>query len=241
MRRIAVAALTALLALGLAPAAGAAGVAATASSPARATSDGQTYGGCLGVTIVVDHGDLDGDGQRGGVVQCEPTTGRALDVLQAAGVKLEGTASMGLAFVCRVEGRPAADEVIALPDGSTRTESCQRTPPANAYWSLWVATWDSQADEWTYATSGVGDIQLGARDAIALVYAVGRDEGLPPLMAPEKARWLELPSGWEGRVPAGDVNGDGDGPAVAVYAGGALLLVLVGAAVVLAARRRRRR
>ena len=241
MRRIAVAALTALLALGLAPAAGAAGVAATATGPARTAYDSQTYGGCLGVTIVVDFGDLDADGQRGGVVQCEPTTGRALDVLQAAGVKLEGTASMGLAFVCRVEGRPAADEVIALPDGSTRTESCQRTPPASAYWSLWVATWDSQADEWTYATSGVGDIQLGARDAIALVYAVGRDEGLPPLMAPEKARWLELPSGWEGRVPAGDVNGDGDGPAVAVYAGGALLLVLVGAAVVLAARRRRRR
>ena len=241
MRRIAVAALTAVLALGLTPAAGAAGVAATASGPARAASDGQTYGGCLGVTIVVDHGDLDGAGQRGGVIQCEPTTGRALDVLQAAGVKLEGTAAMGLAFVCRVEGRPAADEVIALPDGSTRTESCQRTPPASAYWALWVAAWDAQADEWTYATSGVGDIQLGARDAIALVYSVGRDEGLPPLMSPEKARWLELPNGWEGRVPAADMDGDGSGSPVAVYAGGALLLVLVGAATVLALRRRARR
>ena len=83
MRRIAVAALTAVLALGLAPAAGAAGVAATATGPARTAYDGQTYGGCLGVTIVVDFGDLDGAGQRGGVIQCEPTTGRALDVLQA--------------------------------------------------------------------------------------------------------------------------------------------------------------
>ena len=104
MRRIAVAALTALLALGLAPAAGAAGVAATATGPARTAYDSQTYGGCLGVTIVVDFGNLDGDGQRGGVVQCEPTTGRALDVLQAAGVKLEGTASMGLGFARMPKG-----------------------------------------------------------------------------------------------------------------------------------------
>ena len=103
------------------------------------------------------------------------------------------------------------------------------------------AAWDAQADEWTYATSGVGDIQLGARDAIALVYSVGRDKGLPPLMSPEKARWLELPNGWEGRVPAADMDGDGSGSPVAVYAGGALLLVLVGAATVLALRRRARR
>lgn len=235
MRTLAVAALTtAFVVLGLVPV-GAAGPGGAGAAPAAAAAGRNPE--CPGVTIVVDQGDLTGRGLRKGVIQCEPTTGPALDVLRAAGLKLEGTAAMGLAFVCRVEGRPAADEAIAMPDGSTRTESCQRTPPANAYWSLWTA----HAGEWTYATAGIGDIQLGDGDAIAFVYAVARDEGLTPFVTVSEARVLDLPNGWEGRVPAGGLDDDGSGPGLAVYAGAGLLVVLVGVAAMLARRRRRPR
>lgn len=213
-----------------------------ATGAAAAPADGA----CAGVAVVVDLGDLPaGDAGSGSSVRCVPTTGRALDVLRAADVTLEGTAQMGLAFVCRVDGRPAADEAVTMPDGSTRTETCRRTPPATAYWSLWTVGDDGA---WRYATTGVGDVELASGGAFALVYSVGRSEGRTPAVTPAAARAGDVPAGWSSQssfgttvvVPTGAdgaVNDDRQGSAVAVGVG---LLVLLGAAgVALRVRRAR--
>lgn len=235
MRRLAGAATAVVLAvLGLTGPGAAGATAAPVSEP------------CAGVTLVVDLGDLPvGADGSGSSVRCGTTTGRALDVLRSAGVALEGTAQLGLAFVCRVDGRPAADEAVTMPDGSTRTELCARTPPANAYWSLWTVGDDGT---WRYATTGVGDTELVDGQAFALVYSVGRSEGRPPVVTPAQARAGELPAGWSipsaapvaepGTGPDG-TGTDVDGPGPAVVAGLGLLAALVVAVVVLRVRRAR--
>ncbi|GAA0727274.1 hypothetical protein Drose_12690 [Dactylosporangium roseum] len=90
-----------------------------------------------GVTVVVDFGPLGG----GVVVGCQlgdPPTGLA--ALTGAGFTVTGTQRWGLAFVCRIDGRPTA-----------ATEPCVNTPPASAYWSYWHAT---PGGAWTYGTLG---------------------------------------------------------------------------------------
>lgn len=192
---------------------------------------------CAGVTLVVDLGDLPptADG-HGSSVRCGTTTGRALDVLRAAGVALEGTAQMGLAFVCRVDGRPAPDEAVTMPDGSTRTEPCRRTPPATAYWSLWTVEDDGA---WRYATVGVGDTELAAGGAFALVYSVGTSEGRAPAVTPAQAREGDVPDSWSRPSAAPVAETDATAPGAAVVAGLGLLVVLAVAVVVVRVRRAR--
>lgn len=239
---------------GLHPAAGdlAGRSAGAASAPATVLTTGAgtvADGSCPGVSLVVDRGDLPRRGTAVvageeapavadvSYVSCEPTTGPALDVLRAAGVGLEGTTAAGLAFVCRVDGRPGPDELVPLPGGASRTEPCVRTPPSTAYWSLWTG----RDDSWTYATRGVGDIDLGPGDAFALVYAVGRSEGLDPAVSPADARRGDLPDGWVLREPASGTGLPDDGPGPAVVVGVGLLLALVSAALVVRRRRSRSR
>ncbi|MGP7961095.1 hypothetical protein ACTVCO_09860 [Sanguibacter sp. A247] len=210
-------------------------VAAPAAAPrgvALATSDA-----CPGVAIVVDLGDLPvTDPQRGSFVHCEPTTGPALDVLRVANVELEGTVQMGLAFVCRVEGRPAADESIRLADGSTRTEPCRRTPPATSYWSLWQAGDDGA---WRYATAGIGDIDLAAGSALALVYSVERAQGRTPAVSVAHARAGDVPNGWTLREPAAGTALPDGGPEPVVLVGLGVLAALAVGVVVVRVRRSR--
>ncbi|WP_432972201.1 hypothetical protein [Dactylosporangium sp. CA-233914] len=117
-------------------------VAATAAVavPAPAAAAG-TAGYCpdaTGVTVVVDFHELGG----GVVIRCAPgAQGSGLTVLQNAGFTVAGTNRWGLAFICRIEGKPTA-----------ATEPCVDTPPATAYWSYWYA---ANGGSWTYSDRGV--------------------------------------------------------------------------------------
>lgn len=163
-------------------------------------------GACAGVSVVVDFGGLGAPGVRGCAEVESGETMTALDAVLAAGVSVEGTAQWGTAFVCRVDGRPGAEEDIALPDGQTLRESCARTPSQRAYWSLWHA--DAEASAWRYATTGAGDLDLGAGNVVALVFTTGPDAAISPSVQPAQARSGELPGGWTDRPPASQTPAD---------------------------------
>lgn len=91
-----------------------------------------------GVTVVVDFQDLGG----GTVVRCaHGSQSTGLSALKNAGFKITGTNRWGDAFICRIEGKPGADD-----------EPCIDTPPTSAYWSYWHS---SNGGSWKYSDSGV--------------------------------------------------------------------------------------
>lgn len=90
-----------------------------------------------GVTVVVDFGPLGG----GVVTGCrlgDPATGLA--ALTGAGFAVTGTQRWGLAFVCRINGKPAP-----------AADPCVNTPPPTAYWAYWHAT---PGGAWTFSSQG---------------------------------------------------------------------------------------
>lgn len=240
-----VAAVVVALALGLVP-----GVAvpSTVAEPAVGPP-------CEGVVVVVDATALpaaDAPGPR--FVACAARDGAGaetsdgIEVLADAGVRVDGTAQWGAAFVCRVEGLPGASQEIALPDGAVVTETCERTPSTLAYWSLWTAAPET-GSTWTYAQTGVSDLELETGAALGLVFSVGPDAPAPPALSVADARAGRASEGWTVRTPP-----DGAAPADEIAApdpaarpgtdplllGVAVALVVVlGAASVVLARRRR--
>lgn len=171
IRRAVTAALTLLLA-GAAPAAsgGTAGEETSPHAPPEQKSALGYEGYCLdnhGVTVIVDFQELGAwkghDGQD--IIRCAPGPaegtdfdGTGRDALRLAGVDLTGTERWGLSFVCRLDGRPAADETIPRTGDPTYREGCGDTPPANAYWSYWYA---KNGNDWAYSALG-----MEGRDAI---------------------------------------------------------------------------
>jgi hypothetical protein len=103
-----------------------------------------------GVTVVVDFNQLGG----GIVVRCAPgpigSNYTGIDALEGAGFDPEGTKRWGLEFVCRIAGKPAADQKLHIKGDPNYKEACIDTPPASAFWSYWYApnggTW-SLSDE----------------------------------------------------------------------------------------------
>jgi len=74
-----------------------------------------------GVTVVVDLTDL-GGGVQVGCAGSGPMNG--IEALQRAGFSVSGTARQGLAFVCRIAGRPAVDENLTIGGRSGYREQC---------------------------------------------------------------------------------------------------------------------
>ncbi|MFL6101512.1 MAG: hypothetical protein ACJ71T_16320 [Actinomycetales bacterium] len=105
---------------------------------ALAGTAGACPGTTKGVTVAVDFTAFGGKVQ----VRCAPgtpTTGVA--ALQQAGFTPAGTALYGLAFVCRINNKPAPAQ-----------QACLTTPPANAYWAYYHA--NKGATTWTFSTQG---------------------------------------------------------------------------------------
>jgi hypothetical protein len=140
-----------------------------------------------GVTVVVDFTDLGGDI----VVRCAPGPVEpgysGLDALQGAGFSVAGTQRWGLAFVCRIQGRPTADESLHTDGNPDYHERCVDTPPQSAYWGYWYAR---NGGSWTYSNAGPKN-----RDAIkggfegwsfSLNHSAGNNP--PPGVAPTRAR-----------------------------------------------------
>lgn len=131
-------------ALALATSAGSFAYVGTAAPAQAAGYDGYCRTSS-GVTVVVDFRELGG----GIAVRCAPVGSGASGVqaLQAAGIPVEGTRQYGLAFVCRLYGKPSA--TTELPGGYH--ETCGRTPPPNAHW------WYTQAPNGgSWSASGDG-------------------------------------------------------------------------------------
>ena len=127
---------------------------------------------CGGVEVVVDFGLLDAPS----VNECVDA-GPAVNAMADAGVTTEGTVDWGDQIVCRVDGRPAADETVEVEGAEPFIEACQSMPAAIAYWALWVK---SAADaEWEYAQEGLATLELEAGQSVGLVYTTGT-ESTPP-------------------------------------------------------------
>ncbi|TDB96959.1 hypothetical protein E1091_08865 [Micromonospora fluostatini] len=109
-----------------------------AAEPTPRTAQAAPCTGTAGVTVVVDYGAL-GGGVQVACAPGDPATGLA--ALQGGGFTVTGTQRWGLAFICRINGKP-----------TSATEPCINTPPASAYWSYWHASGSGAA--WTYSTLG---------------------------------------------------------------------------------------
>jgi hypothetical protein len=117
------------------------------------------------VTLYVDYGPL-GSGTPS--TSCVPVSGKtnALDLLADAGLTVEGTREYGNAVVCRINSLP-----------NSVVESCEKMPPAEAYWAVLVKEHEvlpipfNTAGEWGWAQTGINEVYLNSGDAIGLVFA----------------------------------------------------------------------
>jgi hypothetical protein len=155
-----------------------------AALPAAGAVESGTSGYCstaAGVTVVVDMSALGG----GVTVRCAPGPGGAgytgLDALRGAGFTVAGTQRYGLAFVCRVQGRPSPTESLAIPGNPHYHEQCVDTPPQTAFWGYWSAR---NGGTWAYNTVGAsshGTIPAGFE---GWAFSLGNGSPGPPAVEP---------------------------------------------------------
>ena len=97
-----------------------------------APADAAVCGTASGVTVVVDFHQLGG----GVPTFCDSGGAGENAEQQFADAGFALTPVDGEDFVCRIDGKPVTD--------------CSRTPPADAYWSLWWS--DGKSGEWKYSS-----------------------------------------------------------------------------------------
>ncbi|HVE74104.1 MAG TPA: hypothetical protein VNA30_03300 [Mycobacteriales bacterium] len=119
---------------------------------------------CSGVDVYVDFAAL-GGGLVAGCTPNDPDNGVA--ALQQAGFTPTRAAQQPGYFVCRINGKPAGDP-------------CQRSSPADAFWSYWHST---PAGEWQFSNTGPAD--YNPRPGVAEGWAFG--DGKPPSAPPPRA------------------------------------------------------
>jgi hypothetical protein len=133
-----------------------------------------------GVTVVVDMSALGG----GVTVRCAGDAGAGssgLDALRSAGFAVTGTTRFGLSFVCRIQGRPAADEVLPIPGNDGYQERCVDTPPPTAFWGYWYAP---NRGAWTYSSSGAQAHETIPGGFEGWAFALGGSSPPRPAIAP---------------------------------------------------------
>lgn len=134
------------------------------------SSEATSAQACDGVEVKVNFGILN-EPPISSCVSFEGEQILALDALHEAGVGIEGTVTYPEAIVCRVNGIPAADQVIEVEGQDPHTESCADMPPAFAYWALWVVN-DPEVG-WEYAMEGASSLQLKRGQSVGLAFASG--------------------------------------------------------------------
>jgi hypothetical protein len=192
-RTLAVAAASALTALGPAAPASAEAVGA----PGYCTDD-------TGVTVVVDFSALGGDV----VVRCAPGTGgqgfTGLDALTQAGFAVAGTQRWGMEFVCRIQGRPTAHEDLAIPGDDSYHEDCGDTPPETAYWGYWYA---SNGGSWRYSSTSAASRSTIKGGFEGWSFHLGSGSAHPPPVSPRHA--VEAATSSPPTRPGGQQHGGG--------------------------------
>jgi hypothetical protein len=109
-------------------------VAAAAGLVVPMAAEASTCGTGSGVSVVVDFHELGGGAQS----FCDVGGAGENAEQQLADAGFSVTLVDGEDFVCRIDDKPVTD--------------CSRTPPANAYWSLWWS--DGKSGEWKYSSVG---------------------------------------------------------------------------------------
>lgn len=133
------------------------------------------------VTVVIDFQDLGGST----ILRCAtglPAGATGFAALAAAGIGVTGVGS-GTNFICRLQGRPTATEVVPIPGDPTRKEACTSTPPAAAYWSYWSA---APGGNWTLSTLGylAHRVQIGGFEGWSFSHNTTAATNPPPRVAP---------------------------------------------------------
>ncbi len=164
-----------------------------------------------GVTVVVDFTDLGGDVVVRCVVGPLPAGMTGLEALRGAGLTVEGTARWGDAFVCRVQGRPAAAESLAFDGEDDYHERCQDTPPAQAYWGYWYA---ADGGPWTYSSESAASRQVAEGGFEGWSYSLDETSGKRlPGYTPDRpdAQPSPTPTPTRTATPSPRAESDGDG------------------------------
>jgi hypothetical protein len=182
-------------------------------APAQNHSGACTTAEPDGVTIVIDYQGL-GGGIQSTCALGLPSGATGRTALGAIGASVQGTAHDGDSFVCRLNGRPSASEKLSLPSGDYQ-ETCDKTPPSNAYWSYWYA---DDGGSWTYSTAGAGQHRVKAGGFEGWSFNLGGASAPAPRFAPAKVA-APTPPGAGGNG-AGEGAGGGTGGGGGTGAGG---------------------
>ncbi|UYM07040.1 hypothetical protein [Solicola gregarius] len=182
-------------------------------APASAIDDSQGAPGFCpddnGVTVVVDMGALGGDV----IVRCAPGSQQrdGLEALEAAGFEISGTTRFGDGAVCRIEGRPAADEGLAVDGNDGYQEACVDMPPASAYWSYWGA---DNGGDWSYSQWGLKnrDAVNGGFEGWSFSMNESRSSPSAPRIAPVRPESDDSGADLPDDEPTTDGRDKGNGP-----------------------------
>jgi hypothetical protein len=113
------------------------------------------------VKLYIDYGSLDNGTKLNNCIDVS-TKIIALDLLEKANIKIEGTNRYGLDVVCRVNNLP-----------NKNVESCDVMPPENAYWAIIIK--EKQflpfpTKEWGWGQVAINQQYLKPGDSIGLVW-----------------------------------------------------------------------
>lgn len=194
------------------------------AGPGWAADDPATpCAGRAGIAVVVDATERGGDVEA----RCVQTDEAMLadDAFSAAGFDLS-YASRQPGFVCRIDGAPADDP-------------CTVTAPPDAFWALYAA--DSNTAPWSYATRGVGALQVPVGGVVAFAWVEA------PSVSPADARGEAEPVPGSSAAPGTGAEADQERDGVSGEASGGgfpwwvvavvVALGLFGSAVLTARRR----
>jgi hypothetical protein len=122
------------------------------------------------VNLYIDYGSLDNKTISTECITISNKT-NALDILDRAEYKIEGTQKYGNAIVCRVNG---------LPD--KKVESCEIMPPAEAFWAVIIKKKEiipPLSTDWGWAQKGINETYLSSGDSLGLVFSTNGEVKWP--------------------------------------------------------------
>lgn len=155
----------ALTGLGLVVLLGLAGCSAAPSENAADVSESTS--GCAGVNVIVEFGMLDEPTSETCLETTETLT--ALDAFAEAGFEIAPSEAYGDAIVCRVNGRPAADEELKTAENGPYLETCAEFGPVWASWAIWMNT----GNGWELGQEAINTQKVQPGEQVALVWEQG--------------------------------------------------------------------
>jgi hypothetical protein len=143
----------------------------------------QTRANC--VNVLIDYGSL--NTSIADFEKCLPVTGEitALDLMQTANFKLEGTNKYGNNVVCRLNNLPKPAEPIGVKGHEDYIEECNEMPAAFAYWAILEKRWQIIPNpfdlngKWAWAQVGVAELAMKPGDGLAFVFVTNGDVKFP--------------------------------------------------------------